>query len=619
MHGPRNLYNELHRLREDQHVANSHEPHTEEDDSDAENIENVIYSDDEAFYDDDNGGQDRESRFKRDREISQLMSTSMTEDQLRRKYKQLEDESLRRFWERNQEIFLKYSTIDDATESDEIDLVTGEIVTDNGHLERLYGNGSSESGLKGNIWRTDYNRYLRDLESMYDARKNMGKTKKKNTRMIKKLDLFSGRLGRSEKDTNVMKFSPTKGKVPSGLDREESPTKKRRLGIEIYADESGVEDDDNVAYGESDEESYVESGTETPEIEGPLYDEPEDDDEDDDTGELYYESLIVNDRNKPLRSSKIDKTNLLPPEYDNAEPEHSWGELSETQSIRETTPSLPPPPPSSSSETEDFPTSSSEEPQPASRNKLSFDEEYHVIEDPILYLFPTSQEQEHSKSIKIYRCAFKNTCKYCTGNKKLYESHLLSLHSFQLYKLGYPISNPYQPSCPSSSSSSSEDKIDVDLIGLLTDFPQKLRLDLPRTSYSCNTPLASSSTHQKCQKFYMTSEELEEHKMRLDDCSAKSLVLLCPILGCGYMTDCGYADWRIHMIELGHAVPVPTIPGDTIGAAGTVKQEKRTRSALEISRKVNVGVPKFKETDGRKVELKFIEAGSDPSIDELFN
>ncbi|RCK67062.1 hypothetical protein Cantr_02417 [Candida viswanathii] len=617
MHGPRNLYNELHKLREDQHVANSHEPHTEEDDSEVENIENVIYSDDEAYYDDDdNGGPDRESRLKRDRELSQLMSASMTEDQLRRKYKQLEDESLRRFWKRNQEIFLKYSTIDDAMESDEIDLVTGEIVTNNGHLERLYGNGSSESGLKGNIWRTDYNRYLRDLESMYDVRKDTGKgKKKKDTRMIKKLDLFSGRLGRLEKDTSVMKFSPTKGKVPSGLDREESPTKKRRLGIEIYADESGEEDDDNVAYSESDEESYVESGTETPEIEGPLYDESEDEDEDD-TGELYYESLIVNDRNKPLRSSKMDKTNLLPPEHDNAEPEHSRRVLSETQSIRESTPLLPPPP--SSSETEDFPTSSSEEPQPVSRRKLSFDEEYHIIEDPILYLFPTTQEQEHPKSIKIYRCAFKKTCKYCTGNKKLYESHLLSLHSFQLYKLGYPISNPYQPTS-SSSISSSEDKIDVDLIGLLTDFPQKLHLDLPRISYSCNTPLASSSTHQKCQKFYMTSQELEEHKMKLDDCSAKSLVLFCPILGCEYMTDCGYADWRTHMIEQGHAVPVPPIPGDTIVTAGTVKQEKRTRIALEVSRKVNVGVPKFKETDGRKVELKFIEAGSDPSIDELFN
>ena len=47
-------------------------------------------------------------------------------------------------------------------------------------------------------------------------------------------------------------------------------------------------------------------------------------------------------------------------------------------------------------------------------------------------------------------------------------------------------------------------------------------------------------------------EQLDQHQEAGDECSDKRQVLFCPILGCGYLTDGGYKEWREHMITANH-------------------------------------------------------------------
>lgn len=71
------------------------------------------------------------------RNIEQLIEESSDKGLFHAKLKRLEKESLRRFENKWTGIISKYLNINDERESDEIDLVTGDIITNNGHLHRL--------------------------------------------------------------------------------------------------------------------------------------------------------------------------------------------------------------------------------------------------------------------------------------------------------------------------------------------------------------------------------------------------------------------------------------------------------------------------------------------------
>lgn len=77
-----------------------------------EDIEDEYYSDDE-------------SQNQLDYEINQLIN-QQNEKQFKNKFKQLENQSLQRFKSQWNAIIDKYSKIDDSTQSEEIDIVTGE-------------------------------------------------------------------------------------------------------------------------------------------------------------------------------------------------------------------------------------------------------------------------------------------------------------------------------------------------------------------------------------------------------------------------------------------------------------------------------------------------------------
>ena len=59
----------------------------------------------------------------------------------------MENQSLQRFKSQWDAIIDKYSKIDDSTQSDEIDIVTGELITNNGHLDKLNQNHNQKETL----------------------------------------------------------------------------------------------------------------------------------------------------------------------------------------------------------------------------------------------------------------------------------------------------------------------------------------------------------------------------------------------------------------------------------------------------------------------------------------
>lgn len=583
-----------------------------------EDIEDEYYSDDE-------------SQNQLDYEINQLIN-QQNEKQFKNKFKQLENQSLQRFKSQWDAIIDKYSKIDDSTQSDEIDIVTGELITNNGHLDKLNQNHNQEGDItKMDIWRQDYGQQLENWRQRDFRMKKQAKQRKNEQRQIlKKLDLFNKPIygyPKFEKleENDFLKQSPTKNKVPSGIESDESPTKKRRVFTDkkvvsknsnylefLDDDDEEVEnksvytktviahgklykrESDNVLYGSSadtfspyiDRQSFRPESNElqsedSQDYESNLSSDISDDEYDDDT----YQSIIINDKKySPKFKEHFDE--------------------SETEPISET-----PQPQTSSEETPGL-SSQTEEISPSPHPESTFDDEYLIIEEPYYFL--------NVKSLPlptIFNCAFIK-CHYCTGNKKLYELHLLQSHSSALAEMGYPINLNSQNAAYENSNTDSDkenhkieftrDITDVDLNKLYQVFPKTYKLPPQKEALTCGKELANGQT---CQKFYLVQEQLDQHQEAGDECSDKRQVLFCPILGCGYLTDGGYKEWREHMITANHSQE------ETAEKETKKENLEKLISRPIATRKVSVKVPKFTETD---FKVSFIDQGYE-SIDELFN
>ncbi|CAX42694.1 conserved hypothetical protein [Candida dubliniensis CD36] len=581
-----------------------------------EDIEDEYYSDDE-------------SQNQLDHEINQLIN-QQNERQFKHKFKQMENQSLQRFKSQWDAIIDKYSKIDDSTQSDEIDIVTGELITNNGHLDKLNQNHNHNGDItKMDIWRQDYGQQWENWRQRDFRMKRVAKQRKNEQRQIlKKLDLFNKPIygySKFEKleENDFFKQSPTKSKVPSGIESDESPTKKRRVFTEKNAisknssdsefleeeeeEEEEEEDDDGgienesayhktviahqkLSKKESDKVLHVPSGDNfSPCIDERSFrsesNESQSEDSQDYESNLSpdisdddaYQSIIINDKKYiPKFKEHFDE--------------------SETESISKT------PNPQLSSEETPGSSSQTEEISPSPHPESTFDDEYSIIEEPYYFL--------NSKSTPlptIFNCAFIK-CHYCTGNKKLYESHLLQSHNSVLAEMGYPINLNSQNIANTDSDNENVNTefakriIDVDLNRLYQVFPKTYELPPQKEALTCSKKLANGQT---CQKFYLVQEQLDQHREVGDECTDKRQVLFCPILGCGYLTDGGYKEWREHMITTGHS-----------------QEEIEVKENLEklvsrpiATRKVSVKIPKFTETD---FKVSFIDQGYE-SIDELFN
>ncbi|CAH2355078.1 hypothetical protein CLIB1423_21S01332 [[Candida] railenensis] len=369
--------------------------------------------------------------------------------------KKLKKQSISRLHNKWNDILERYSRIDDSKESDEIDIITGDIITDNGHLRSMGINQERNPNNRSlsNIWSVNFDWENDNL----NAKRKESRLKKKKSELrakLKEQDLFH-----VYKDTTKRVLEDPKNREVCNdnmLLLTPSPVKRARL------------------------EKENESKAPPP-------------------PKLFQNELngLMPNLMRDLGSSSSNNVDLMT---------DSATELIDNEDSD----------PGSASDS-------------LSERSSSFDDEYSIVSSPL---------QPKSKR-SIYNCAFEN-CHYCTGNKSLYQSHLLEKHSVTLRELGYPVSLDGSATQNDTISLSSKRE-------LLRDFP--LVLEVPPIPDTFNgRPIVCGhkmSNGLECKKFFL--DDLQDHK-----CSHKRQVLLCPLLGCGFMTDEGYLSWRNHFIEEGH-------------------------------------------------------------------
>lgn len=141
---------------------------------------------------------------------------------------------------------------------------------------------------------------------------------------------------------------------------------------------------------------------------------------------------------------------------------------------------------------------------------------------------------DHTPDTKLYACSF-FTCDFCTGDKQHLKQHLLAKHTPQLAQLGYPV--PY-------TKPDSEPYFEIhDMVAwrLHRHFPLVWRL--PTQAYVCNKDLKG----RPCKKLFLTEEQLHQHRNGGSLCSAKRQVLYCPVLGCEYISEESYEAFLEHV------------------------------------------------------------------------
>lgn len=347
----------------------------------------------------------------------------------------LKQESSNRFRSKWYEIILRYSEVDDAVESDEIDLHTGKILVDNGHLRSLADEGQTIDGVRihGSIWAGDYD-YERVLKEESKSERLQRKLKQKMRELLKNEDRFfnnSSPLNTSDSEVledNLLLFnlSPNKRLSTSPI--------KRKAGL----------------------------------LPGGFL--------------LPVKKSSLSNKSSPVKSNKTV-----------VEEAHSESELEE------------------------------------------YDELFLMISD-----------LNHDVVVALYSCAFLK-CPFSSESKASYKAHLLSRHRPELQRLGYPVS------CSLKEESYSISELSI--LKLNLHFPLNKHIP-PGNPYECKRELSSGT----CQKMFLTKNQLADHHHKHPrECSKRRQVLVCPILGCDFMTDGGFFEWRTHVNSHG-SVDRPNIP-----------------------------------------------------------
>lgn len=161
-----------------------------------------------------------------------------TETEFQQEINRLKAASGKRFKDKWEEILAKYAAIDDDKASDEIDLATGKITIDNGHLRSLKNQHlNGHSGVNNNVWTLNYDDE-RDFRNAQRREKVLAKRKQQLKEQLKARDQFYNSshshfsplksLGASPNKSSSI--SPTKKISPDNiLLLDPSPTKKQRV------------------------------------------------------------------------------------------------------------------------------------------------------------------------------------------------------------------------------------------------------------------------------------------------------------------------------------------------------------------------------------------------------
>ncbi|CUM47752.1 uncharacterized protein AC631_01699 [Debaryomyces fabryi] len=487
-----------------------------------------------------------------------------TEEDFQAEINRLKKQSNNRFKSKWEEILEKYAQIDDGKESDEIDLVSGKIITDNGHLRSLRTDisGSTDVKFDGDIWSVTYD-LERDIHNKKVQETRLKQKKKELKRQLKNQKLFhnvslqssplkgddftrgssfalsseDNLLSLNPSPTKKYKVSPTKSTRCSSPVLDDgisllTPTKRRaRILSNIYNEQSvptklhfddiphlRVKDNNLAGKTQENQENHELANT-------PFF--------------VQNNTLLDNTGSfeTKIQYDDDDTSNTV-----TTSDSKGYAETSETSDVE-----------SDDNKTSRLSTSNqylnesninqyiSESESDSGEYSLDFDDEFLIVTDPCI--FPSRET-----SNKIYDCAFEH-CHYCTGNKALYQSHLLDKHSNSLQLLGYPIKNNSLNELMNINISQNTVRKLTKYFPLVFEVP---RLPLSKNSkpFTCGLNLGNSKT---CQKFFVTKNDLIFHRQNAPrECSCKKQVLICPILGCGYMTDMGYLEWRSHFVEKMH-------------------------------------------------------------------
>lgn len=377
----------------------------------------------------------------------------------------LKQQSLAKFKKRWHEILEKYSSVDDELQSDEIDLHTGKLVVDNGHLKSMAEHGQKINGVRvhGSIWAGDYD-FDRDarLESQSERRKR--KFKQKMRELLKSENRFhtssSFNITDEERDDRSVGSSPTK-----------------RFGLL------------------SNQSSPLKSSRSSPmKFPGSL-----------DLSPLKRKASLPHGYLSPTKkgqgSQKLGGTEILEKRISPREEQ------------------------------------AQEQPQEQSLPLDSHDD-----------LFVVSDLTD-SIPIALFSCAFPN-CQFSSECKSTYRTHLLQNHQVELAQLGYPVAN-------TTSHTLYGGIPELTVLKLNLHFPLQISTLGP---FTCNKPLGSS----KCHRVFVNPEQLARHREQYPRECCRRQVLLCPLLGCEFMTDEGFAEWKTHVESHEKHVKIVEPAGDVM-------------------------------------------------------
>ncbi|KAK6460714.1 hypothetical protein DFJ63DRAFT_315374 [Scheffersomyces coipomensis] len=454
-------------------------------------------------------------------------SLYQNESEFQAEINRLKTESTQRFKSKWDEILYKYSVIDDEKESDEIDLSTGLIIKDNGHLKSLQSENLAVGNVKldGNIWHHDY-----------DVDKQLTQTRRNELRKKKRKHALKARLKEEQKFHTVSldntQFNlqydnlSNKKRIPQEdnlLQLDPSPTKKYR-----FTKSSSPISQDRLSYT-----TPTKSKTPIPTMKiSPT--KP--------SRSIHPSNVFLEDSNLHISSSTSKESSYMSPHEDEtsetSQPESSQenegndsnSDSEFSQNEQEDTPKV-------------FPNRISSiidpsEDENENEDEESFDDEYSIVLDPLYF-------DDISNTITIYQCAF-DECSYCTGNRSLYQNHLLEKHSPELHFIGYPIS-PVPEHIPTT--------IKFNESRLNKQFPLTYPIP-PFPDSEDGQPLTCNKlldNNKRCRRTFLTQSDMYNHQKE-DACSHKKRVLMCPLLGCGFLTEDGYLEWRAHFIKEKHHI-----------------------------------------------------------------
>lgn len=399
----------------------------------------------------------------------------------------LKRDSSAKFKKRWEQIIERYSEINDDLESDEIDLRTGKITVDNGHLRSLASEEQMINGVKlhSSIWRGDYDydKMVKEENRMKTLEQN---AKRRMREKLKREDRFHNSSPLNTDSDNLsdnvllLDLSPTKKLTISPLKRKASlpagyisPVKRNLVDSQSWlcSPKRPISSPRHI----SRSSSYLSRGS----------------------------SHLSR---SPGRNSRSPGHNSRSPGQNSRSPSH----ISRSpRRIRN---------PSFADILQLKP------------RKLHFDAPDTNHDE----LYSIGSDLTDDIQVSLYTCAF-SQCRFSSELKETYRNHLLLNHSPELNRIGYPVT---------LDSRFPDDMIipEMTILKLSLHFPLQMDISSEKLLI-CNRQL----TNGKCTKSFLSTKKLVSHHENPNQCSSRRQVLLCPILGCDFMTDGGGEEWRDHV------------------------------------------------------------------------